>query len=464
MLELCPWVANSNSPSGIRGAPVVLRLDGKRRCHRWADKQHLDSDLPDDRLQRHLRAGREQCLRAATSSPVVLSVIAGPPFIVQQPASVNLAAGGTAHFTVVAGGSTPYSYQWSLNNTPIAGATDATLVVSPIEPGDAGSYTVVVSNPHGSTNAGPAVLTLAAPPDIYAATIMALNPYAYWPLNDTNGGVCTDIASGLNGAFVGSPVTLGPGATNSGFGPSHMSYFTGVSGGGGAGFYVNCGTQVQLDQEANTIIAWEDTSTNGNHPAIVDKGDNTWRLQQSAPLEWTEEGPSPNLGNPNPDYFGPAVNPPYGLVDGQWHMLVGVMDNGTKSFYFDGQLIETANVGGRLLSNTVPIFIGENSEAGGRIFGGYLSDITLFNRGLSGSEVSNLWQVANAGASAPVIGDQPLSQTLTAGGPANFNVAPNAGSGPFFYAWRHNSTAIPGATTRNFTIPAAAFLWRRRHL
>ena len=220
---------------------------------------------------------------AATSSPVVLSVIAGPPFIVQQPASVNLAAGGTAHFTVVAGGSTPYSYQWSLNNTPIAGATDATLVVSPIEPGDAGSYTVVVSNPHGSTNAGPAVLTLAAPPDIYAATIMALNPYAYWPLNDTNGGVCTDIASGLNGAFVGSPVTLGPGATNSGFGPSHMSYFTGVSGGGGAGFYVNCGTQVQLDQEANTIIAWEDTSTNGNHPAIVDKGDNTWRLQQSAP-------------------------------------------------------------------------------------------------------------------------------------------------------------------------------------
>lgn len=43
---------------------------------------------------------------------------------------------------------------------PIPGATQASLTLNPVRATDAGSYTVVVSNAHGSATSQPAVLTI----------------------------------------------------------------------------------------------------------------------------------------------------------------------------------------------------------------------------------------------------------------------------------------------------------------
>lgn len=69
-----------------------------------------------------------------------------PPAIASGPQDQVAAEGATAAFTVAAGGSAPLSYQWYAAGQAIAGATGATLLLASVKPGDAGGYSVVVSN------------------------------------------------------------------------------------------------------------------------------------------------------------------------------------------------------------------------------------------------------------------------------------------------------------------------------
>jgi uncharacterized repeat protein (TIGR03803 family) len=58
----------------------------------------------------------------------------------------------------------PTSYQWFLNATnPVAGATNANLLLSSVQPFQTGAYTCTVSNEFGATNSSPAVLSIIPP-------------------------------------------------------------------------------------------------------------------------------------------------------------------------------------------------------------------------------------------------------------------------------------------------------------
>ena len=85
-----------------------------------------------------------------TSADAFLAIIPWRPVITLQPANQTVVAGETAAFTVAAIGSTPFFYQWNFNGTNIASATNATLVLANVQPSQAGSYAVVVSNVLGS--------------------------------------------------------------------------------------------------------------------------------------------------------------------------------------------------------------------------------------------------------------------------------------------------------------------------
>jgi pectate lyase len=82
------------------------------------------------------------------SSNALLTVTAPvAPAIVTAPQNVTVLPGGTAVFSVAAGGSLPLSYQWyKAPSTLIASATDTTLTLTNVQEEDAGSYYVVVSN------------------------------------------------------------------------------------------------------------------------------------------------------------------------------------------------------------------------------------------------------------------------------------------------------------------------------
>jgi len=108
----------------------------------------------------------------ATSSNAVLTVI-GPaaPTITSNPESQTVIAGSMLALNVAAAGSAPLSYQWRVAASALAGATNSSLVISPVQPGDAGTYDVIVSNPGGSATSATAVVTVVIVPAPQMSTV-----------------------------------------------------------------------------------------------------------------------------------------------------------------------------------------------------------------------------------------------------------------------------------------------------
>lgn len=83
-----------------------------------------------------------------------------PPVILQQPVSHNVAPGGNTTFSVAASGAAPLIYQWQFNEMDLSGANDSILTILSAQEGNAGSYTLVVSNAFGYAVSDEAVLTV----------------------------------------------------------------------------------------------------------------------------------------------------------------------------------------------------------------------------------------------------------------------------------------------------------------
>jgi hypothetical protein len=111
------------------------------------------------------------------SSTAILTVLAAPPAITNQPAPQTVAEGGTASFSVGVSGTPPITYQWLHDGTNLSsvnefvGATSNILVIVNAGLADAGTYSVVVSGPGGGpVGSSTATLTVIPPPSFVAYT------------------------------------------------------------------------------------------------------------------------------------------------------------------------------------------------------------------------------------------------------------------------------------------------------
>jgi len=102
---------------------------------------------------------------SATSAAALLAVSV-PPSITAQPQDQNANQGAGATFSVVASGTALLSYQWRQNGVGISGATGSTYAPNNVQPADAGTYSVVVTNTAGSVTSSNAILTVNLPPSI----------------------------------------------------------------------------------------------------------------------------------------------------------------------------------------------------------------------------------------------------------------------------------------------------------
>jgi sugar lactone lactonase YvrE len=84
------------------------------------------------------------------------------PTITQQPSSQTVPAGSGVSFSVVATGSPAPTYQWNLAGEAIPGAIDSSYSIASAAAGDAGIYTVTVTNSAGSVTSNAATLTVTA--------------------------------------------------------------------------------------------------------------------------------------------------------------------------------------------------------------------------------------------------------------------------------------------------------------
>lgn len=86
--------------------------------------------------------------------------------ITTQPIAQSVVIGGTVNLAVVAGGSTPVTYQWRKDGADIllnASATTDTLTITNAQLTDGASYDVVVTNASGSIPSDAVMLTVTAP-------------------------------------------------------------------------------------------------------------------------------------------------------------------------------------------------------------------------------------------------------------------------------------------------------------
>jgi len=107
----------------------------------------------------------QDALLAVTDVPSVTPVA---PTIVTQPVAVAVTEGNTATFAVGVQGTGPLAFQWLRNGAMIAGATAAAYTLPAAAMGDAGNYSVRVSNATGTVTSQTA--TLAVVPTVVPPT------------------------------------------------------------------------------------------------------------------------------------------------------------------------------------------------------------------------------------------------------------------------------------------------------
>ena len=146
-----------------------------------------------------------------------------PPVIIAQPQGQTGELGGNATFTVVAAGTPALAYQWLLNGGDISGATDSSYTLSNLQPANAGSYSVVITNVAGSVTSSNAILTLnalltitdqptnltvcAGAPAVFSVGAIGLDLTYQWQGSGDGGLTFTNISSAATNASYTNPIT-----------------------------------------------------------------------------------------------------------------------------------------------------------------------------------------------------------------------------------------------------------------
>jgi len=92
------------------------------------------------------------------------------PRITGQPAGSSVDPGNPVTLSVVAEGTPVPTYQWYRNGSILTGKTAAILSIPSAAAGDAGSYTVVVSNSAGSTESAAVTIAVNSPEGVWASS------------------------------------------------------------------------------------------------------------------------------------------------------------------------------------------------------------------------------------------------------------------------------------------------------
>ena len=362
-------------------------------------------------------------------------------YVLNQPTSQTVTAGDSVTFTVTAGGTAPLSYQWSLNGTNLAGATTSSFTKTNVQPGDAGSYAVVVSNSVTTATSSNAVLTVnPLPPCVPPASGLV----SWW----RGEGDGADAVGGNDGVLPGG-MSFGAGkvgqaihfnGTDSAVAISNRPSLN-VGAGGGA-------DHRNVDQ---TCIRHRNDAHNGMEFRI--------RGNPYGVHLWTSVGGAGNLLGNVVDTAGNyhGVQTAAGLLTTSAFQHVALSYDkatGQGKLYPNGQVVAQGNLGVFTPQTSYNCYLGFRPAGGVTRFAGDLDEVSLYARALSDAEIQAIYNAGAAGKCAgpvgPYIFNQPTNQMVTVGDNATFTVTAG-GTAPLSYQWSLNGTNLAGATTSSLT-------------
>ncbi len=201
-------------------------------------------------------------------------------------------------------------------------------------------------------------------------------PLGYWSFDDGANPTADGSGNGHAGALIGNtaftttvPISLSTGLA--------LEF-------DGTGDYVTVGgPESDFDLNELTVAFWVKVGTfDRQWQSLVTKGDSAWRVHRSS---WTNQISFWTDGlSPNDLVSTRAIN------DGQWHHVAAVYDGAATYLYIDGVLDASVAASGSVVTNTYPVMIGENAEATGRTFDGWMDDVQIYDYALSADDVKQV--------------------------------------------------------------------------
>ena len=156
------------------------------------------------------------------------------------------------------------------------------------------------------------------------------------------------------------------------------------------------------DQTGFTVSAWfKVRSFEKSWQALVAKGEgNRWRIHRRG-------GESIMTGNGGNADVSPGN---ISVDDEEWHhlALISTPDEGVE-LYVDGEL-EGSSGAPNLQDNDLPMAIGENPDARGRTWNGWIDDLAFWDRPLEPEEVLKIWNNGDGASIADLSGNVSVFQ------------------------------------------------------
>lgn len=348
-----------------------------------------------------------------TSAVAKLTVNAAP-YINTQPQSLSVNTGANAAFAVSAAGGLPLFYQWRFAGADLLNATNNTYTRSNAQPADAGNYSVVVSNYAGSVTSAVAALTVnVTMPGIIAQwnfnSVPADASLTTGSTTPTTGTGTAALYGGTTATFATGDTSLDPAATDN-TGWNTATYPAQAAGNKTRGLLVN-------------------VSTVGNQNISV-----TWSVRLSGTaskysrLQYTTNG-TDFVDFPNP--ISLSADSVFERKTNDLSGIPGVNNNASFAFRIVSEFESTA------LNNANANYV----TAGTGTYG---------TGGTMRYDMLTIYGSPLVTGTAPVITNQPVSQTVTQGDNVTFTVGAD-GTPPLSYQWRFNLADINGATAASYT-------------
>ena len=387
----------------------------------------------------------------ATSTTMTVGPGGASSLITITPNGTNfvLYTGANATLAVTASGAPPLSYQWSLNNNPLSGATTSAYALTNVQAGPAMTYTCTVTNSLHSTTSDPMVVTVLTPSAPYPQAVMADHALAYWRLDEPNDGLgnngvtANDYAGGFSGVY--SNVSLSQPGYNPSADPDTAALFSGAFNSFAGNIQGISFATPTNSGVAFSVEAWVNGSAQFINSSIITKGygggGEQFNLDCGGGSSHTFRFFVRDAGGQTHSAVSPKG------PDGAWHHLVGVCDefNSKVAIYVDGLLSATgaASPSNGLLSTSDPVTIGskKSSPSGDYVntFTGTIDDPAIYAYALNSNQV-----LAHYFASLPppVITMQPTNVTAAEGTTAFF-YSQAYGPSPLTYQWYDVTSGTP---------------------
>lgn len=210
-----------------------------------------------------------------------------PTVTMQQGTSQSVTAGSSATFTAITSGAGPFTYQWYVNGTLIAGATSSSYTVSSVTGSMNGNvYTVVVTSPGGTAKQSSTLKVTQITPTITTWPTASSLTYGQTLASSTLTGGAASVSGTFSWANSATAPTLGTSTQSVVFTPTDTTEYVPVTG----------SVSVTVAKATPTVTTWPTASSLMYGQTLASSTLSGGAASVAGTFSWTSSATTPAAG------------------------------------------------------------------------------------------------------------------------------------------------------------------------